>query len=282
MKVIKLVNSKTTQDGDGVNISRVADFSGKYFDPYLMIDELKSDDDNDFIGGFPAHPHRGIETFTYMIKGGFEHKDQMGNKKVITAGNVQWMSTGFGVVHSEMPATDAEGGMHGFQIWLNMPAKDKLRKSRYQDSDSSKTDLPILSNTTGGRLKLLAGKWTLAGNSDSSPLTDLAGKGAIADLALASKGHVQLDLSHTEQVLVYVHTGSLDTPKVNCGQLAIVDPKQALTMSANNDGAGVLILVGNKINEKIVHMGPFVMNTQKEIRQAVSDYQNGKFGSISG
>ncbi len=281
MKVLKIVNSQATQDGDGVNISRVADFSGKYFDPYLMIDELKSDDENDFIGGFPAHPHRGIETFTYMIKGGFEHRDQMGNKKVITAGNVQWMSTGYGVVHSEMPVTDAEGGMHGFQIWLNMPAKDKLRRARYQDSHSLKTGLPVLTNTMGARLNLLAGKWTLAGNSDSSSLTDLAGKGAIADLALASKGQVELDLSHVQQVLVYVHTGSLAIPKVNCGQLAIVDARQALKMTANNEGAGALILVGNKINEKIVHMGPFVMNTQKEIRQAISDYQNGKFGKIA-
>ncbi|TEW44761.1 pirin family protein [Psychromonas algicola] len=277
MKIIKKVNSQATQDGDGVKISRIADFSDKYFDPYLMIDELKSDDQNDFIGGFPAHPHRGIETFTYMIKGGFEHKDQLGNQAQITAGNVQWMSTGYGVIHSEMPITDEEQGMHGFQIWLNMPAKDKLRPARYQDSIS----LPQLNNQTGASLRLLAGEWVLGGCIDASPLADLAGDGALADLTLQSAGHIELNLFHKEQVLVYVHTGSFASPSLDTGELAIVDSQQLLDITAGENGAGALILTGNKINEKIVHMGPFVMNTEQEIQQAISDYQQGKFGSLS-
>jgi redox-sensitive bicupin YhaK (pirin superfamily) len=277
MIVLGRINTQATQDGDGVKISRIADFTGKYFDPFLMFDELKSDDENDFIGGFPAHPHRGIETFTYMIKGGFEHQDQLGNKEIITAGNVQWMSTGYGVIHSEMPVTDEQGGMHGFQIWLNMPAKDKLRPARYQDS----TSLPVLENNIGASLKLLAGKWEFAGITASSPLTGLAGNGAIADLTLDSNSQADFDLSSAEQVLVYVHTGAIATPNVNTGQMAIVDAQQALTMVASEDGAGVLIFTGNKINEKIVHMGPFVMNTEQEITQAINDYRSGKFGQIS-
>jgi len=242
-----------------------------------MIDELKSDDKNDFIGGFPAHPHRGIETFTYMIKGGFEHKDQLGNSALITAGNVQWMSTGYGVIHSEMPMTDEDESMHGFQIWLNMPAKDKLRPARYQDS----TNLPTISNNTGASIKLLAGQWTFDGKTDSSPLTGLTSNAALADLTLTNKAEATFDLSTAEQVLVYVHTGSFSSPRLKTGEMAIVDAQQVLAITANEEGAGALVLVGNKINEKIVHMGPFVMNTEQEIRQAISDYQKGKFGNIA-
>jgi len=277
MIVLNRTNSQATQDGDGVKISRIADFTGKYFDPYLMIDELKSDDKSDFIGGFPAHPHRGIETFTYMIKGGFEHKDQLGNSALITAGNVQWMSTGYGVIHSEMPLLDEKESMHGFQIWLNMPAKDKLRPARYQDS----TGLPEIANETGASLKLLAGKWTFDGKTDASPLTGLTANAALADLTFKSRGKAALDLSHVEQVLVYVHTGTFAVPSLKTGELAIVDSQHELMITAGDEGAGALILIGNKIGEKIAHMGPFVMNTEQEIRQAVSDYQQGKFGTIA-
>ena len=139
MKIIRTNKAHATQDGAGVNISRIAWFDGRSLDPFLMIDELNSDNKSDFMAGFPAHPHRGIETFTYIRKGGFEHQDQMGNKKAIRAGDVQWMSTGRGVIHSEMPLADAEHGMHGFQIWLNMPAKDKMRPPRYQDTTEQKS-----------------------------------------------------------------------------------------------------------------------------------------------
>jgi redox-sensitive bicupin YhaK (pirin superfamily) len=277
MIVLNTFDSQPTQDGDGVKISRIADFTGKYFDPYLMFDELKSDQKGDFMGGFPAHPHRGIETFTYMIKGSFEHQDQLGNKAMITPGNVQWMSTGYGVVHSEMPMVDEDESMHGFQIWLNMPAKDKLRPARYQDS----TRLPVLTNETGASLKLLAGHWIFGGNTDSSPLTGLAANGALADITLERNAKANLDLSHAEQVLVYVHTGNFASPPLKSGQMAIVDAQQAISMTADDDGAGALILVGNRINEKIAHMGPFVMNTEKELRQAITDYQLGKFGQIT-
>ncbi len=276
MKILNRVNSQATQDGDGVKISRVADFTGKSFDPFLMLDELKSDDESDFIGGFPPHPHRGIETFTYMIKGGFEHQDQLGNKKAITAGDVQWMSTGYGVIHSEMPLVDENEGMHGFQIWLNMPAKDKLRPARYQDA----TNLPVISNKTGGNLRLLAGQWQLDGISASSPLTELAGNGAIADLTLTSSGQASLDLSDYEQVLMYVHSGSLSELSIRAGQMLTVDASKPILINASDEGAGMLILVGNKINEKIVHMGPFVMNSEEEIQQTIREYQAGKFGEI--
>ncbi|AWL11547.1 Putative quercetin 2,3-dioxygenase [Saliniradius amylolyticus] len=276
MKIIDVQNSRPTQDGAGVNIRRVADFQRLSLDPYLMIDELKSDNKADYMAGFPAHPHRGIETFTYIRKGGFEHRDQMGNKKVIGAGDVQWMSTGFGVVHSEMPV-EGDEGLHGFQIWLNMPAKDKLRPPQYQDSTDS--GLPVVSNHSGARLTALAGNWALDGQAVSSPLQGLAASGAIADVELRASGQAQLNLSAWEQALIYVHSGSL-TEASTC-QLLRIQGGAEVTLTASEQGAGALVLLGHRIGEKIAHMGPFVMNNEAELRQAVMDYQAGRMGSIS-
>ncbi len=276
MKILRTIPSQATQDGDGVKIARVADFAGKLLDPFLMVDELKSDDLADYIGGFPPHPHRGMETFTYIIKGGFEHQDQMGNKKVIAGGDVQWMSTGFGVVHSEMPVADAKDGMHGFQIWVNMPAKDKLRKPRYQDS--TETGLPSLENNSGASLKALAGDWQLNGEEVVSPLNGLAADAAIADVTLEAGGLANVELSDRELAFLYVHTGELNG--IPAGNLILVDNNHAAKLVAGEQGAGALVFKGNPLKEPIAHMGPFVMNYEGELRQAILDYQSGKFGNI--
>ena len=276
MQITDVMQSAPTQDGDGVKISRIADFKGLKLDPFLMIDELKSDERSDYIGGFPPHPHRGIETFTYMIKGGFEHQDQMGNKKVISGGDVQWMSTGYGVVHSEMPVAD-EGGMHGFQIWVNMPAKDKLRPARYQDSVDS--GLPVLENGKGASLKALAGSWELQGEIAQSPLSELSADAAIADITLAEGAHAELNRSAFEQVFVFVHSGEVSG--YGAGHLIKVDPSQPLYLTSEK-GGGALIFSANSLGEPIAHYGPFVMNSEAELRQAIEDYQAGKFGVIGG
>ena len=274
MKIIDVLKSTSTEDGDGVKISRVSDFSGKLLDPFLMIDELKSDDEADFIGGFPPHPHRGIETFTYMIKGGFEHQDQLGNKKVISNGDVQWMSTGFGVVHSEMPVVSTEG-MHGFQIWVNMPRKDKLRPAIYQDSVQS--GLPYIHLDSGVRLIALAGTWQLEQQSVTSPLSRLSANASIADLRMPQGTTTVIDRSMFELAMIYIYDGKVDG--YSSGHLLVVDSKAPISLIANND-SGVLIFSGNRLNEPIAHMGPFVMNTQGELKQAILDFQLGKFGAI--
>ncbi|WP_413699726.1 pirin family protein [Psychromonas sp. KJ10-10] len=280
MKILNIINQHATQDGDGVNISRIADFSSLKLDPYLMIDEIKSGNKEDYVGGFPEHPHRGIDTFTYMVEGGFTHQDQLGNKETIQAGGVQWMSTGSGVMHSEMPVLGENNKIHGFQIWLNMPAKDKMRPAIYQDAKHQ--ELPVLDNKQGALLKLLAGTWSFAEQQAVSPLIQLSGDGAIADLSLQANAQAELDLAHFTQVLVMVYQGSLDLPcPIKAGQLAIVDSQRLFQCQASSEGARMLILTGNKINQKIVHMGPFVMNTQAEIEQTIRDYQSGKFGRIA-
>ncbi|MCG9721112.1 pirin family protein [Shewanella sp. Isolate7] len=284
MKVISQFTARPAMDGDGVNIRRVADFMNTRFDPFLMLDELKSDDASDYIGGFPPHPHRGIETFTYIRKGGFEHRDQLGNVKAIKAGDVQWMSTGSGVVHSEMPLADAQDGLHGFQIWLNMPAKEKMRPAIYRDSTDE--PLPETQNDSGARLRALAGSWQLKGGEPlQAPIQELAGDGKIADLMLAPNGSAQLDLKSREYVGLYLYQGELVSQaapekRYGAGQYLVVDSRQLIELEAGELGAGALVFAGQPIREKIVHMGPFVMNTEQEIQQAIADYQAGRFGSI--
>ncbi|RXE86394.1 MULTISPECIES: pirin family protein [Pseudoalteromonas] len=274
MKIIRINKAQATRDGAGVNINRIAGFDGKSLDPYLMIDELKSDNRNDFVAGFPPHPHRGIETFTYIRKGGFEHRDQMGNIKAIRSGDVQWMSTGRGVVHSEMPLSDAEG-MHGFQIWLNMPAKDKMRTPKYQDT--TEHPVPQIAIAKTGHFKALAGTWQVAGEVLTSSLQSLSGGGALADVALAAGSQLHLELVQFGKVMIYIHTGKLE----NYGEQTLLelDPSQNFDLLATDD-VGFLILAGQPIEEKIAYMGPFVMNTQEELHQAVKDYQQGRFGDI--
>lgn len=295
MKVLSQFSAKAAMDGDGVNIRRVADFVTTKFDPFLMIDEIKSDDEQDFIGGFPAHPHRGMETFTYIRKGGFEHRDQMGNVKAIRAGDVQWMSTGFGVVHSEMPLADAVDGLHGFQIWVNMPAKDKLRPAKYQDTAGSAS--VEATNDTGATLKALAGDWGFKDQPIiSAAIQGLAGEAAIADLSLAPNAEATLDLSQHEFVALYLYQGGLyksDSSKGedshwssasnqhHHGEFLVLDSQSVLKLKVDERGAGMLLFAGKPIREKIVQMGPFVMNTQAEIQQAIRDYQAGRFGQIA-
>ncbi|UJF21650.1 pirin family protein [Shewanella sp. OMA3-2] len=288
MQIINKTQARPAMDGDGVNIKRVADFGKQSFDPYLMLDELKSDDKQDFIGGFPPHPHRGIETFTYIMKGGFEHRDHMGNVKAIRAGDVQWMSTGSGVIHSEMPSADANEGLHGFQIWLNMPAKDKMRPAIYRDTTVNPN--PSLLNGKGAKLIALAGTWQFADVPNSitnTHIEGLAGSGAIADMIIEPNSSANILLNQYGAVNVYIYQGLLnvkvdgDNVVFGEGTMLKLNPQILAQFNAGDSGLGCLILAGNPINEQIVHMGPFVMNTQAEINQAVEDYQQGRFGHLA-
>lgn len=281
MPITRLARQHATQDGDGVNIARIAAFRDLGLDPYLMVDEIRSDDASDYIGGFPPHPHRGIETFTYIKKGGFEHRDHMGNVKAIRAGDVQWMSTGRGVIHSEMPLADAAEGMHGFQIWLNMPATEKMREPRYFDSYDS--GLPSVAISMASRVKALAGEWQFGEHTLSSPLEGLAGNGAIADMELAAGESVSVAITQApSRTFVFCYQGSLADPALGLGELALATAESDghITFTAGAGGAQCLLLRGTPINEHIVHMGPFVMNSEAEIQQAIADYRAGRIGTL--
>ncbi|WP_407646778.1 pirin family protein [Fluctibacter halophilus] len=278
MNILHRLHARPTADGDGVNIKRIADFSGRHLDPFLMIDEIRSNDESDYVGGFPPHPHRGIETFTYMKTGGFEHRDHMGNRAAIVAGDTQWMSTGRGVLHSEMPLPDETHGIHGFQIWVNMAAADKMREPRYTDSRAQGN--PQASNAQGATLRALAGGWQWHDTQLEAPINGLSANARIADLMLDPNGQGQLESLEGERLILFVYQGELSNPALIEGTAVVADNPDSVTLQAGAQGAGVLVFTGSPLNEPVAHMGPFVMNTEQELRQAVMDYQAGKFGRM--
>lgn len=279
MQIKHIIAQQATSDGDGVRIKRVADFNAAQLDPFLMIDELRSDDEKDYIGGFPPHPHRGMETFTYIRKGGFEHRDQLGNREAIKAHGTQWMSTGKGVLHSEMPLADAKDGMHGFQIWVNMAAKDKLRAPLYQDSND--TGNPELTAENGAVLRALAGTWTAGGETIVAPITNLSADAMIADAELPANSKIEFGHIDRELLMVLVYEGNLGHKDARQGRMLVLDANEPLILETEDSAANVLVFAGNPLREPVVHYGPFVMNTQQQIHDAIRDYQNGKFGHIS-
>ncbi|MGQ4879009.1 pirin family protein [Billgrantia sp. LNSP4103-1] len=272
-RIARLIQSHPSQDGDGVHIQRIHSFDGE-LDPFLMLDELGSDQPDDYIGGFPPHPHRGIQTLTYIVHGGITHEDHLGHSSTIEAGGAQWMHTGRGIVHSEMPLTDSHG-LHGFQLWLNLAAREKLSEARYRDVRSD--EMPRLTEPRAA-LIALGGHWsTPNGNRVTGPLDALAGDGAVAHASLEAGGEMTLAAS-SEMLAVYVFEGALDIAdeRVTAGQLARLGTGSTLGLSSQK-GAQCLLLAGTPHREPIAHYGPFVMNHRHEIDQALRDYRNGSF-----
>ena len=274
-KLTQLINAQATQDGDGVNIHRLA---GRYLldtlNPFLMIDEINSDDAADYIGGFPEHPHRGFQTITYMKAGRMRHRDHMGNEGVITAGDVQWMTAGAGVLHSEMPEQE-EGLLHGFQIWLNLPAAEKMQPATYQEISSAQVTEQRLSKDTV--VRVIAGQVTINQKLLQGPVTEESTQPVFVDVQLAANESVELEFNDQNPALVYVYSGATDT--INARQMGLYGKGSALKLQAGTLGAQLLLLSGKPINEAIVQHGPFVMNTHDEIDQAIKDFQNPQFFS---
>ncbi|KAA0009949.1 pirin family protein [Billgrantia pellis] len=272
-RIERLIQSHPSQDGDGVKIQRIHRFDGE-LDPFLMLDELGSDRPNDYVGGFPPHPHRGIQTLTYIVHGGITHEDHLGHSSTIHAGDAQWMHTGRGIVHSEMPLTDSQG-LHGFQLWINLSARDKLSEARYRDVRSD--EMPRLASMRA-ELVALGGQWRrIDGNGVAGPLDSLAGDSAVAHATLQPGGELALAVG-SETLAIYVFEGTLEIAgeAVAAGQLARLGAGDTLTLSSV-EGAQCLILAGTPHREPIAHYGPFVMNDMREIDQALNDYRNGTF-----
>lgn len=270
-QVDHLQPSQPSQDGDGVKIRRIHDFGGG-LDPFLMLDELGSDRPDDYIGGFPPHPHRGIQTLTYVIHGGLTHEDHLGHSSTINAGDAQWMHTGRGIIHSEMPLTDHHG-LHAFQLWLNLPAKDKLSPARYRDVRGS--EMPRLSGG-GAELIALGGHWSRDdGEGVQGPLDALAGHGGVAHVHLEAGGAIHLH-ADAPTLLVYVVEGELEVgdAAVPAGHLARLGGGDRLSL-ASAAGGQALLLAGTPHHEPVAHYGPFVMNTHAELEQALRDYRDG-------
>ncbi len=273
---VEIRRSHPSRDGDGVAIQRISGMRHAGMDPILLLDELRSDYREDFAGGFPPHPHRGMQTLTYLKKGGIIHEDSQGNRGEIRSGGAQWMSAGRGVIHSEMPTQDSDG-LHGFQLWYNLPAAEKMSEPRYRDVPVNEL---LHLNLKQGRAVLVAGEWQLDDQSVSGPLDGLSAGGALADVELQAHGEVQLQGLVERQLLVYVYQGALQLPApLGSGQMALTGPGDALSLTAGDEGASFLLLGGQPLREPVANYGPFVMNTAEEIEQAIQDYQAGRFAA---
>ena len=272
-QVQSLIPAHPSSDGDGVRIQRVHGFDNTQFSPFLMIDELKSESSADYIGGFPPHPHRGIETLTYMLKGHFQHKDHMGNVGELSDGGAQWMSAGRGVIHSEMPIM-TDGDLHGFQIWINLPAAKKMQPADYHDFQSDV--ITQHRQEDGSLVRVIAGDLTIKGTTLAGPLQQTGVPVTIVDWQAEEPAALNSCLNPDFQAMLYVYRGSIevDGKTVKAGNLAILGNGEGLAISTDEQ-AGVLLLSGHPIDEPVVHYGPFVMNSMDEIEQAIQDYQQG-------
>lgn len=274
-QILQILNSRDTSDGDGVRIRRTLGHHRHDLDPFLMLDEIRSADSADYIGGFPPHPHRGIETLTYMLNGGFVHEDNHGHRAELKNGGAQWMSTGRGVIHSELPLI-RDGLLHGFQLWINLPAVQKMKTPEYRQAEGN--EIPEIALVDGGTARVFGGSWLLDGHTVTSPLAALACNARTLDLHLPAGSSLRVALPEHDTLLAYVYDGRLaSTPAVQRGQLARFTAGEDVTLVAGEDGVRLLLLAGTPLAEPIAHYGPFVMNTEHEIRQAIDDYRNGLF-----
>ena len=273
IEVSKIIDPTPASDGAGVKLKRSIGVEPNYFDPFLMLDEFGSENKDDYIGGFPPHPHRGIETVTYMLQGEFEHEDSTGAKGKMSSGDVQWMKTGSGIIHSEMP-TMSEGRLHGFQLWINMPANLKMSKPDYIYIDSDKMNIH---KDNDKQIKVIAGKFKKA----EGPIKDHNIEPVYFDIELNKKKEFIFRLPSTHNSFIYLINGEIQIgkknhKKVKDSTLILLDRGEDLKVEAKSNSK-FLVISGKPINEEIARGGPFVMNTKAEILQAVQDYHNGTF-----
>ncbi|KPB50724.1 Pirin [Pseudomonas coronafaciens pv. oryzae] len=273
-KVLSVQAGQPASDGAGVKLTRV--FGGRgveQFDPFLMLDEFGSDKPDDYIAGFPPHPHRGLETVTYMLEGRMRHEDHMGNVGLLQGGGVQWMTAARGIIHSEMPELE-QGTMRGFQLWLNLPGKNKLNDASYQDIQPE--NVPRLTTEQGVHVVVLAGRFDdgkvqqlgAVQRPDTEPL--------YFDFHMPAGSRISPQLPAGHLALLYVYEGSVElegsSQPIGVRQIARLSDEGELLISST-DGARVLLIAGKPLREPIVQYGPFVMNTREEIEQALSDFR---------
>ncbi len=273
IQISKIINPTLSSDGAGVKLKRSIGVEPNYFDPFLMLDEFGSNNKEDYVGGFPPHPHRGIETVTYMLQGEFEHEDSTGAKGRMSSGDVQWMKTGSGIIHSEMPAM-SDGRLHGFQLWINMPAKLKMSKPDYIYIDSNKMSIHKDDDKT---IKVIAGKF----NNVEGPVKGHNVEPIYFDVELNKNKIFNFKLPSTHNSFIYLINGEIKVgknkhDKVKDSTLILLSKGENLSVNAKSN-TKFLVISGKPINEEIARGGPFVMNTKAEILQAVQDYHNGTF-----
>jgi len=277
-KVQQVITGQATTDGAGVDLVRVIGQPALMdLDPFLLLDAFRSDDPNDYIAGFPPHPHRGFETVTYLLNGRMRHQDNTGNEGVIEPGGIQWMTAGSGIVHSEMPEQQ-DGLLEGFQLWINLPGAHKMDRPAYQEHDATNIPTETRASTT---IKVISGV-TSQGTTGpvSQPLTDPV----YLDVTLQPDTEFNENLTADHNAFVYVINGQLvlehtdgDQIDLDRDQLAVLSKGDTVALRSGDQGGRFLLVAGKPLNEPVARGGPFVMNTAAEVRQAFSDYQRGNF-----
>ena len=277
--VARILPSIATSDGAGVKLMRSLGQSQlARLDPFLMLDHFGTDNPDDYIAGFPPHPHRGFETVTYMIDGHMRHEDHMGHVGELMSGGVQWMSAGRGVIHSEMPQQDA-GRMRGFQLWINLPAKEKMKPAEYRDIPAAK--IPRVDLPGGGQVKVVAGTVIAGGTTTAGPIQGLTTDPLYLDVTLPAGARFEMPTAAGHNAFVYPFEGSVEvgpagsTRALATHQAGILSDGDGVTLTGGARGGRALLLAGRPLNEPVAQYGPFVMNTREEIEQAIREYQNG-------
>jgi redox-sensitive bicupin YhaK (pirin superfamily) len=275
--VLKVVTGQPTSDGAGVRLTRVIGTPAlEQLDPFLLLDEFKSDRPNDYLAGFPDHPHRGFETVTYMLAGSMRHQDRAGNQGELVAGSVQWMTAGRGIIHSEMPQ-QKDGLMWGFQLWVNLPAKDKMIPPRYQDIAPEK--IPEVMLASGVRARVIAG---VAGGVHG-PVEGIATRPLYLDVRMEPRAQASLALIAGDNAFAYVYQGrvllgaDVAAQEIAAGRLAVLSDGARLSAATGTAEGRFLLLAAHPLGEPVARYGPFVMNTREQIAQALEDYQRGAF-----
>jgi len=273
-----VIESIAASDGAGVKLRRSLGARPQLrFDPFLMLDEFFSDDPNDYLAGFPDHPHRGFETVTYMLDGRMRHEDVLGNRGDLGPGDAQWMTAGHGIIHSEMPQ-QAAGRMRGFQLWINLPAREKMRPAAWRDIPSQ--DIPTVALDGGGELRVIAGSFVQAGVVTAGPVGGLSTEPLYYDVRLPASASIDLATPPGHNAFLYVYEGAAvvgeDARPLPYRAAGLLTPGDAVHIVAGATGAKLLFLAGKPIGEPVVQYGPFVMNSVAEIEQAIRDYQSGR------
>lgn len=289
----KVLNAKPVIEGAGVHLRRGFGFGDTAdTDPFLLFDDFRNDTPEHFLAGFPWHPHRGIETITYVLAGTVEHGDSLGNDGTLGAGDVQWMTAGSGIIHQEMPRGDANGQMHGFQLWANLPSRLKMTQPRYQDVTA--TDIPVVVEDDGTSARIICGTfWGATG-----PVDGVAAEPSYVDVTVPPGVSRSLRVDRTRQVFAYVFDGSgrfrdASPPRpvateigggeevvmsdVSNRSLVVFDTGDEIRLRAGDEGMRFLLVSGKPLREPVAWQGPIVMNTQDELRQAFEEYRNGTF-----
>jgi redox-sensitive bicupin YhaK (pirin superfamily) len=287
--LIHVIESMPTSDGAGVKLRRsLGSRHGLHVDPFLMLDEFYSDNPDDYLAGFPSHPHRGFETVTYMLDGHMRHEDHLGNRGDLGPGAVQWMTAAHGIIHSEMPQ-QREGRMRGFQLWLNLPSREKMKPASYRDI--SPGEIPLRKLPHGGEVRVIAGTLELDGEATSGPVN---GGGArlttdplYLDVRLPAGAEFTAPIAAGHNAFLYTYEGSAQIGPAGASKplphraAGVLSDGDSVRIEAADAGVRFLLLAAKPIGEPVVQYGPFVMNTREEIEQALADFRDGSLAAAA-